>query len=146
MGQIKAQMKEWTLDRGLQQPLSFTGELITYLDGIGQRSLWQSLVGGGRWHSLSVFRTREGRWVVYITFRTRVQGELDNREAFWCDQSADLPTVFAQYQQIAFPVIAARMVGAPDSRQRNAMELMSRYQRQVAQLLSAIPAATVKIG
>ncbi len=142
MGQIK----EWTLDRGLQQPISFTGELIIYLDGTGQRSLWQSLVGGGRWHSLSVFRTREGRWVVYITFRTRVQGELDNREAFWCDQPANLPAVFAQYQQVAFPVLAARMVGNPASSQRNAIELMARYQRQVAQILSAIPAAMVKIG
>ena len=140
------QMKEWTLDRGLQQPLSFIGELIIYLDGTGQRSLWQSLVGGGRWHSLSVFRTREGRWVVYITFRTRVQGELDNREAFWCDQPADLPAVFSQYQQVAFPVLAARMVGDPASSQRNAIELMARYQRQVAQILSAIPAAKVKIG
>lgn len=146
MGQIMGQMKEWTLDRGLQQPISFTGELIIYLDGTGQRSLWQSLVGGGRWHSLSVFRTREGRWVVYITFRTRVQGELDNREAFWCDQPAHLPAVFAQYQQVAFPVLAARMVGNPASSQRNAIELMARYQRQVAQILSAIPAAMVKIG
>ena len=142
----RGQMKEWTLDRGLQQPLSFTGELVAHQDGTSQRSLWQSLVGGGRWHSLSIFRTREGRWVIYITFRTRVKGELDNREAFWCDQPADLPAVFAQYQQVAFPVIAARMIGDPAVRQRNAVELMGRYQRQVAYLLAAIPAATVKIG
>ena len=141
-----AEMKEWTLDRGLQQPLSFTGELVGHEDGTSQRSLWQSLVGGGRWHSLSLFRTRDGRWVAYITFRSRVKGELDNREAFWCDQPGDLPSVFAQYQHVAFPVLAARMVGDPEAAKRTAIELMARYQRQVARLLARIPAATVKIG
>lgn len=141
-----AEMKEWTLDRGLQPPVTFIGELAAYQDGTGGRSLWQSLVGGGRWHSLSVFRTQEGRWVVYITYRTNVKGELGNREVFWCDQPADLPAIFAQYQQVAFPVLASRMTGDPEAVKRYAVELMSRYQRQVAMILAMIPAATVKIG
>jgi hypothetical protein len=139
-------MKEWTLDRGLQPPLAFTGELVAHEDGIGSRSLWQSLTGGGRWHSLSIFRTGEGRWVAYITFRSRVKGELDNREAFWCDQPGELATVLAQYQQVAFPVLAARMLGDPASAQRNAIELMARYQRQAARVLARVPGATLKLG
>ncbi|MBA3697453.1 MAG: hypothetical protein H0W78_01110 [Planctomycetes bacterium] len=140
-----AEMKEWTLDRGLQPPVSFTGGLVAHQDGVGGRSLWQSLTGGGRWHSLSVFRTREGRWVVYFTFRSKVKGELGNREVFWCDHASDLPAIFSQYQEVAFPVLASRMLGDPASRQRHAVELMARYQRQVAQLLAAIPAATIKL-
>jgi len=140
-----SEQKEWTLDRGLQPPVAFTGELVAHQDGIGGRSLWQSLTGGGRWHSLSLFRTREGRWVVYITFRSKVKGELGNREVFWCDQASDLPAIFSQYQQVAFPVLAARMLGDPGARQRHAVELMARYQQQVAQLLATIPAATVKL-
>lgn len=141
-----AEMKEWTLDRGLQPPVTFIGVLAAHQDGTGGRSLWQSLVGGGRWHSLSVFRTQEGRWVVYITYRTNVKGELGNREVFWCDHPSDLPAIFAQYQQVAFPVLASRMTGDPEAVKRYAVELMSRYQRQVATILAAIPAATVKIG
>jgi hypothetical protein len=140
------EMKEWTLDRGLQPPVSFVGELISHQDGVGGRSLWQSLTGGGRWHSLSVFRTREGRWVTYITFRSKVKGELGNREVFWCDQASDLPAIFSQYQEVAFPVLAARMLGDATAKQRHTIELIARYQRQVAQILAAIPAATVKLG
>ena len=140
-----AQMKEWTLDRGLQPPVSFTGELIAHQDGTGGRSLWQSLTGGGRWHSLSVFRTREGRWVVYFSFLSKVKGEIGNREVFWCDQAGDLPAIFSQYQEVAFPVLASRMLGDAATKQRHAMELMARYQRQVAQILATIPAATVKL-
>jgi hypothetical protein len=139
------EMKEWTLDRGLQPPVTFTGELVAHQDGIGGRSLWQSLTGGGRWHSLSVFRTREGRWVVYFTFRSKVKGELGNREVFWCDQATDLPAIFAQYQEVAFPVLAARMLGDQTAKQRHGVELMARYQQQVAKLLAAIPAATIKL-
>jgi hypothetical protein len=140
------EFKEWTLDRGLQPPVSFNGELLSHQDGSGQTSLWQSLVGGGRWHSLSVFRTREGRYVIYITFRTRVKGELDNREVFWCDHAGDLAAVFSQYQQVAIPVLAARMTGAPDKIQREAVDLIARYQRQAAAILAAIPASTLKLG
>jgi hypothetical protein len=140
-----AEMKDWTLDRGLQPPVTFTGELLAYQEGIGGRSLWQSLTGGGRWHSLSVFRTREGRWVVYFSFCSKVKGELGNREVFWCDQASDLPAIFSQYQEVAFPVLAARMTGDPAAKQRHAMELLARYQQQVAKLLATIPATTVKL-
>ena len=139
------EMKEWTLDRGLQPPVAFIGELVAHQDGVGGRSLWQSLTGGGRWHSLSVFRTREGRWVTYITFRSKVKGELGNREVFWCDKAADLPTIFAQYQQVAFPVIASRMLGDPVTVQKVAVDLMARYQQQAAKLLTMIPQVTLKI-
>jgi hypothetical protein len=141
-----AEMKEWTLSRGIEPPVVFVGELLHHHDGVGQTSLWQSLAGGGRWHALSIFRTREGRYVVYLTFRSRVKGELDNREVFWCDHATGLPAVFAQYQQVAFPVIAQRMQGAPDRCQRDAVDLLARYQRQVAAALAAVPAAMVKIG
>lgn len=139
-------MKEWTLDRGLQSPVTFTGELMAHLDGTSGRSLWQSLIGGGRWHNLSVFRSREGRWIAYITFKSNVKGELGNREVFWCDQATDLPTIFAQYQQVAFPVLAQRMIGEQVTVQKATVDLMARYQQQVAYLLKMVPAATVKIG
>jgi hypothetical protein len=141
-----AEMKEWTLDRGLQPPVTFVGELVAYQDGTSGRSLWQSLVGGGRWHSISVFRTKEGRWVAYLTYRTNVKGELGNREVFWCDQPADLSAIFAQYQEVVFPVLASRMTGDPVAAKRYAVELISRYQSQVARILAAIPSATVKLG
>jgi hypothetical protein len=142
MGEIK----EWTLDRGLQPPVSFAGELVAHLDGVGGRSLWQSLIGGGRWHNLSVFRTREGRWIAYITFTSNVKGEIGNREVFWCDQATDLPTIFSQYQQVAFPVLAARMTGDPATVQKAAVDLMARYQQQAAKLMTMIPQAALKLG
>jgi hypothetical protein len=138
--------REWTLSRGVQPPVSFVGELLLHSDGVAGISLWQSLASKGRWHALSVFRTREGRLLVYIAFRTRVTGELDNREVFTCEQPAELPALFAQYQQVAFPVIAQRMVGDPAKRQREAVELLARFQRQVAELLRSLPSTASRIG
>jgi len=42
-------------------------------------------------------------------------------------------------------VLAARMLGDQAAKQRHGVELMARYQQQVAKLLAAIPAATVKL-
>ena len=53
--------------------------------------------------------------------------------------------IFAQYQAIAFPVLASRMLGDQAAKQRHAVELMARYQQQVANVLAAIPAVTVKL-
>lgn len=141
-----AELREWTLSRGIEPPVVFVGEMLHHHDGIGQTSLWQSLTSGGRWHAVSIFRTREGRFVVYLTFRSRVKGELDNREVFWSDQANGLSAVFARYQQVAFPVIAQRMQGSPEKCQRDAVDLLARYQRQVEAALAAVPAAVVKIS
>jgi hypothetical protein len=139
-------LREWTLDRGMQPPVVFIGELLTCNDGVTGTSLWNSLVGGGRWHVLSIFRTQEGRFVVYICFKTRVKGELENREVFWCDSPGDLPTVFSQYQEVAMPVLAARMLVVPKNKQRAGLDLIARYQRQVAVVLSKIPEVKLKLG
>ncbi len=134
-----AESRQWTLTRGVQAPVVFTGELLFHHDGIGGISLWQSLVSRGRWHACSVFRSREGRLVVYLCYRTRVAGELDNREVFIIDRLEELPPLFAQYQQVAFPVIASRMGGDERQRQREVMDLLARFQTQVAKLLAALP-------
>ena len=141
-----ADWREWTLDRGMQPPVTFIGEFITSHDGVSGTSLWNSLVGGGRWHVLSIFRTQEGRHVVYISYRSKVKGELENREVFWCDNASDVPTVLNQSQEVAMPVIAERLLIAPDKRQRAALDILSRYQRQVATILSAIPGIQLKLS
>jgi hypothetical protein len=138
--------REWTLDRGMQPPVSFIGEFLVCNDGIGGTSLWNSLVGGGRWHAISVFRTQEGRHVVYICYRSKVKGELENREVFWCDNACDIPTVLNQYQEVAMPVIAERLLIAPDKRQRAALDILARYQRQVAVVLAGIPGIQLKLS
>src|SRR5579862_155413 len=136
-----AESRQWTLMRGVQAPVVFTGELLYHHDGIGGISLWQSLASRGRWHALSVFRSREGRLVVYLCYRTRMAGEIDNREVFQVDRVEELPALLSQYQQVAFPVIASRMPGDPRRRQREVMDLLARFQAQVARLLSALPGA-----
>jgi hypothetical protein len=141
-----SELREWTLTRGVQAPVVFLGQLIACHDGIGQTSLWNSLVGGGRWHVLSVFVTPENRYVVYIVYRTRVKGECDNREVFWCDHAADVASIFSQYHSVALPVIAERMVLPTDKKARAALDVTARFQRQVDAVLSAIPAARVKLG
>jgi hypothetical protein len=140
-----ADLREWTLTRGVQPPVVFVGELIAHHDGVSGISLWQSLVSKGRWHAISVFKTREGRFVVYICFRTRITGEVDNREIFDVDAAAHLAAVFAQYQQIAFPVIARRIVGDQRSRQRDTGDLVARFQAQVASLLAGLPEGASKL-
>lgn len=139
------EMREWTLTLGVKPPVAFVGELIAHQDGVSGISLWQSLVSKGRWHALSIFKTREGRYVVYICFRTRVTGELDNREVFDVDAPAHLAAVFAQYQQVAFPMIAQRMVGDMASRQRATVELIARFQTQVSGLLASLPGGAVTL-
>ncbi len=134
-----AEAREWTLMRGVQAPVVFTGELLYHHDGVGGISLWQSLASRGRWHALSVFRSREGRLVVYLCYRTRMAGEIDNREVFMVDRVDELPALFSQYQQVAFPVIASRMPLDALRRQREVMDLLARFQAQVAKLLSALP-------
>ena len=141
-----SESKEWTLSRGVQQPVTFTGELLLHADGISGISLWQSLASKGRWHSLSLFRTREGRYLLYVVFRSRVHGELDNREVFTCADLGELPPLLVQYQQVAFPIIARRMQGDPRKRQRDSVELLARFQRQVADLFTALPSAATRIG
>ena len=141
-----AEMREWTLTRGVQPPVVFTGSLMAHQDGVSGISLWQSLISSGRWHDLSLFRTREGRLVVYICYRTRITGELDNREVFTVDAPSELAAVFAQYQQVAFPVIAARMMGDARSRQQALGSLIARFQAQVASLLAALPESANKLA
>jgi hypothetical protein len=138
--------REWTLDRGMLPPVTFIGELMVCNDGVIATSLWNSLVGGGRWHVISVFRTYEGRYVVYFSYRTKVKGELENREVFWCDNASDIPTVFSQYQEVAMPVIAERLLIAPEKRQRAALDILARYQRQVAAVLAVIPEIKLKLS
>ncbi len=140
-----SELKEWTLSRGTQQPVTFTGELVLHADGISGISLWQSFASKGRWHSLTLFRTGEGRYLLYVVFRTRVHGELDNREVFTCAELGELPALLTQYQQVAFPIIAQRMVGDPVRRQREAVDLLARFQRQAAELLRALPSTAARI-
>jgi hypothetical protein len=142
---MKHDWREWTLDRGVQAPVVFIGQLMACHDGIGATSLWNSLVGGGRWHVLSVFLTPENRYVVYIVYRTKAKGELDNREVFWCDHAPDIAHIFSQYQSVALPIIAERMLLPPDKKSRAALDVTARFQRQVATVLAAIPAASVKL-
>jgi hypothetical protein len=138
--------REWTLNCGMLPPVTFIGELLISNDGVSGTSLWNSLVGGGRWHVISIFRTQEGRYVVYISYRSKVKGELENREVFWCDQPSELPTVLSQYQEVAMPVLAERLLIAPDKRQRAAMDILSRYQRQVSAVLAGLPDIKIKLS
>ncbi len=137
--------REWTLDRGMQSPVVFIGELLVSNDGVTGTSLWNSLIGGGRWHVLSVFRTQEKKIVIYICYKSKVKGEFENREVFWCDHASDLPAIFNQYQEVAMPVIASRILVEPEQRQRAALDIAARYQRQVAVVLQAIPEAKISL-
>lgn len=74
-----------TLPRSGHAPLRFTGELIAETDG-------RAVAGRdhNRWHTLAVYRTSAGRYVVAIGYRTRWEGELDRDLALVCGSPADV--------------------------------------------------------
>lgn len=63
----------YTLRRTGQAPLRFQGELLAEADGE-----YESGRDFNRWHELTVYRTRGGKYVLRIAYRSAHQGELDN--------------------------------------------------------------------
>lgn len=73
-------MTSYTLARTGDAPLTFEGE---HLAGISIERI--SGRNRNRWHEIDLYRTRAGRYVLTIAYRTLWQGEHDTRRAIPCD-------------------------------------------------------------
>jgi hypothetical protein len=85
-------MEEMTLERTGQRPLAFEGEEIT--------SASSRIVAGKechRWHQVNVYKTKGGKVVVAVAYRTCWKGELEYQDAVVLDGVDEAATFMENY-------------------------------------------------
>lgn len=75
---------KYTLTRTGNRPLSFLGELES-----STNTKAESGAGENRWWNIAIYRTESGKYVVYIGYNTRWQGEHERCDVYVCDTAAE---------------------------------------------------------
>ena len=137
-------MEEIRLPRSGLAPLVFTGGLIEGADVRGQRQ------GGrdqNRWFELAVYRTKGGKYVLSIDYKTCWQGELDHEYAEVLDDPASLTAALRDYEVGIPDLVQGFPPGAAyaDKQARLLQDLTRRFQAQVSELLGADPAFAERV-
>lgn len=76
-------------------PLAFTGEVVakenSRIDGSGHLE--------GRWHEATLYRAQDGRYVLYVEYKTR-WNELPNEVAFVAQTPAEVSKTLLDYNAV----------------------------------------------
>jgi hypothetical protein len=137
-------MDEITLPRTGKAPLVFTGELVPGADVRGHSVNGRD---ANRWFDLAVYRTKSGRYVLSIDYKTCWQGELGHEFAEVLDDPAALKDELREYE-LGIPEIVQ---GYPpgdayaDKQARLLADVRRRFQAQVSELLGADPAFAERV-
>ncbi|WP_447978134.1 hypothetical protein [Candidatus Nitrospira bockiana] len=134
-------MTSYKLPRTGQAPLAFEGEELARSDG-----RWANGVEQNRWHTLAVYRTDGGNYVLAIHYRTQWQGEQHDDRAIVLGQDAHrLAEELERYDPTT--VVQGFPPGSQYAeKQRRLLESIERrYRQQVSELLSKVPGAEERI-
>ena len=128
-------MKTITLERTGNRPLQFEGEEIAHSD-----TQWSHGKDASRWHELTLYREKNGRYFLHIVYKTRWKGELENHTVEECGDGERL----AEYLQYEYDPTGF-LVGYPHGQQfeekqaRLVRDITARYQHAVSELLADLP-------
>lgn len=121
----------YTLRRTGKPPLRFQGELLAEEEGDGRDRT--------RWHSLRVYRTAGGRYVLHIEYTTRFQGESDYCAAWVLEDAVAVGKKLTEYDP------TAHVAGFPpgehyaEKQARLLADIRRRYEAQVSEILASDP-------
>jgi hypothetical protein len=123
-----------TLTRSGQPPLRFRGELLAESDGQRQANREHN-----RYHTVRIWRTVAGRYLLCIAYHTHFQGELDWQDAVALDTPGAVTDMLVGHEPCAnlrgYPP-------GPDFAERQARletDIRSRWEAQVSDLLASSP-------
>jgi len=128
-------MDKIKLTRTGKTPLEFSGEQIAEAS-----TKWAAGKEQNRWHEITVYRTKGGKYVAHVEYCTQWQGELGHSEA----EPVDSLEAVAYFLQDYIP--AAHVQGFPDrdefrERQANLLNwLQRRWDDAVGEILAKLGA------
>ncbi|TAL13915.1 hypothetical protein EPN95_04480 [Patescibacteria group bacterium] len=129
-------MGKYNLKRSCDAPVAFEGEILAEAGG-----KWQAGRELNRWHDITAYRTRGGRYILQIGYRTLWQGEEGHDFIF---SSATLKTLVEEL--VAYDP-TGHVAGFPPGDQFHEKQtrllagVKTQYDARVAALLAAIPGA-----
>lgn len=115
-------------------PLAFVGELIAGAEPSASDT-------GERWHTIDVYRTTGGAYVVEVNYQSDRRGETDHTDA---QSFADLGAAVAwlrSYNPVGYVTGWPPLPVYADRQARLMLELRERFAQLVTQVLAQIPAA-----
>jgi len=133
-------MKEYTLTRTGDRPLSFTGELLAVADGRIHSGQEQN-----RWHEIRVYKTAGGKYVLEIEYCTCWQGENSHHRGSVHSNTDALLANLRDYNPIG------RLIGFPphptyaEKQARLEESLRQRWETLVTEIFDEIPDAAERI-
>lgn len=130
-------MNEYTLNRTGQRPVKFTGELIT--ESQGKPAEPQRARDKARNYDIRIYKTARGTYLAAITYNTDWDDEEHREDVLQCNTPAEVADCLEKYDP------TQNVVGFPPGQQFAAKQqrllaaLRAQFQRQVMEVLSAIP-------
>lgn len=83
MSQNEPSPQTFTLPRTSLPPLQFTGRQLAAVDE-ELKPFKRAIDTSRRWHTLHLYRTESGKFVLSVGFRTKFEGEVDRDTVFVC--------------------------------------------------------------
>jgi len=123
-------LEEFTIERTGQAPLTFVGTILTESSGARVQDQEQN-----RWHDIAIYRTKAGRYVVFVEYRSTWKAEIGRCEVAIFDNPKDVVRGLQNYDCTSYVAGFPPLEAYRERQERLLKDIQSRFEDQVSEVL-----------